>query len=159
MREHYGREPDINRRSLALWMPVSLAVAGVLLWLGLSLHPPGHATSIQDLPASPVMGAMGFGYLLSWAAFAYAIAISTPHDATSRSLFWLSLLLPIAAVIALDYDTPIGALILALGWLATLVLAALRIAQKEPLGGLMFLPLIGSAVASLLLTLTYWWIG
>lgn len=159
MREHFGREPDTDRRSLAFWMPISLVVAGLLLWLGLDLQPPGHATHIQNLPASPVIGAMGFGYLLSWAAFAYAIAISTPHDAATRSLFWLSLMLPIAAVIALDYGIPIGALILALGWLAALVLAALRIAQEEPLGGLMFLPLIGSAVASLLLTLTYWLIA
>jgi hypothetical protein len=159
MREHYGKEPDIDRRSLALWMPLSLAVAAVLLWLGLDLQPPGHAASIQTVPASPMIGAMGFAYLLSWAAFAYGISIGGPHESSTKLLLVASLLLPIAAVLALDYGITIGALLLAVVWLAALTLAAFRIARREPLGGLMFLPLIGSAVTSLLLTLTYWHLG
>ncbi|WP_322629885.1 hypothetical protein [Halothiobacillus sp.] len=159
MREHFGREPDINRRALALWMPISLAVAVLLLWLGFHLSPPGSASSVQTLPASSQMGAVGFTYLLSWAAFAYAASISTPHNTTTRRLLGLSLVLPIVAVVTLSYGIVIGALLLAIVWLGVLVFTALRLAKLEPLAGLMFLPLIGSAVASILLPLVYLAIG
>lgn len=159
MREHYGREPDINRRTLAIWMPISLAVAGLLLWLGLYLPPPGSASSVQTLPTSSQLGAVGFTYVLSWAAFAYAVSISPPHGTRTHSLLVLSLVLPIAAVIALNYGMVIGGLLLAVGWLGVLVFTALRLARLEPLAGLMFLPLIGSAVASILFPLVYFAIG
>lgn len=156
MREHFGREPDINRRALAIWMPISLAVAVLLLWLGFHLSPPGGAGSVQTLPVSSQMGAVGFTYLLSWAAFAYAASISTPHNRTTHNLLGLSLVLPIAAVLALNYSVYILALLLAGGWLGVLVFTALRLAKREPLAGLMFLPLIGSAGGSILLPLIYW---
>lgn len=159
MREHYGREPDVDRKSLAIWMPVSLVVAGLLIWLGLSLQPLGMASSVQGIAASPEIGAMGFTYLLTWAAFAYGVSISTPHNTITRGLLVLSLLAPIAAVLALSYGMTIVALLLAIAWLALLVTAALRLAKLEPMAGLMFLPLIGSAVVSALLPLTYWFIG
>ncbi|MDD4967187.1 hypothetical protein [Halothiobacillus sp.] len=159
MREHYGREPDIDRKSLVIWMPVSLIVAGLLIWLGLSLPPVGISSSVQGIPASPEIGAMGFTYLLTWAAFAYGVSISTPHNTMTRGLLVLSLISPIVAVLALSYGMIIVALLLAIAWLALLITAALRLAKQEPLAGLMFLPLIGSAVASVLLPLTYWFIG
>ncbi|WP_298219746.1 hypothetical protein [Halothiobacillus sp.] len=159
MREHYGREPDIDRKSLVIWMPVSLIVAGLLIWLGLSLPPVGISSSVQGIPASPEIGAMGFTYFLTWAAFAYGVSISTPHNTMTRGLLVLSLIFPIVAVLALSYGMIIVALLLAIAWLALLVTAALRLAKQEPLAGLMFLPLIGSAVASVLLPLTYWFIG
>ena len=115
MREHYGREPDINRKSLAIWMPVSLIVAGL---------PPGIASSVQGIPASPEIGAMGFTYLLTWAAFAYGVSISTPHNTMTRGLLVLSLISPIVAVLALSYGMTIVALLLAIAWLALLVTAA-----------------------------------
>lgn len=159
MREHYGREPEINRKSLAIWLPVSLVVAGLLIWLGLSLPPPGVASSVSGIPASPEIGAMGFTYLLTWVAFAYGVSISTPHTTTTRGLLVLSLALPIIAVLALSHDMTVIALLLAVAWLVVLVITGLRLAKLEPLAGLMFLPLIGSAVASVLLPLTYWFIG
>lgn len=159
MREQYGREPEINRKSLAIWLPVSLVVAGLLIWLGLSLPPPGVASSVQGIPASPEVGAMGFTYLLTWAAFAYGVSISTPHTTATRGLLVLVLALPIIAVLSLSHGMTVVALLLAIAWLAALVITGLRLAKLEPLAGLMFLPLIGSAVASVLLPLTYWFIG
>lgn len=156
MREHFGREPNVNRCALALWMPLSLAVATVLLWLGFNLPPPGAGGSLQTLPASSELGAVGFTYLLSWAAFGYAASISTPHDTRTRSLLGLSLILPIVAVLALNEGLYPVAGLLALGWLGVLLYTALRLGKLEPLAGLMFLPLIGSAGASILLPLIYW---
>jgi hypothetical protein len=77
----------------------------------------------------------------------------------TRGLLVLSLISPIVAVLALSYGMTLVALLLAIAWLALLVTAALRLAKIEPLAGLMFLPLIGSSVASVLLPLTYWFIG
>lgn len=119
MREHYGREPDIDRKSLVIWMPVSLIVAGLLIWLGLSLPPVGISSSVQGIPASPEIGAMGFTYLLTWAAFAYGVSISTPHNTMTRGLLVLSLISPIVAVLALSYGMIIVALLLAIAWLST----------------------------------------
>lgn len=159
MREHYGREPDINRKSLAIWMPLCLVVAGFLIWQSLILPPPGGASRVHGIPISPELGAMAFTYLLAWAAFAYGIAISTPHGKATLSLLVASLLLPIVAALAFNAGMIQFTFLVAIAWLAMLVTSALRLGRLEPLAGLMFLPLIGSAVVSILLPLTYKAIG
>lgn len=156
MREHFGREPQINRHALAIWMPLSLAVAALLLWLGIQTPPPAGAASMQTVPASTEIGALGFTYLLSWAAFGYAASISTPHDLTMRNLLALTLALPISAVVALNHELPITATLSAVGWLIVLAISAFRLGRREPLAGLMLLPLIGSAGAGILLPVIYW---
>ncbi|HSH27742.1 MAG TPA: hypothetical protein VK972_08280 [Wenzhouxiangella sp.] len=148
-------EPTVNRPALALWMIASLAVAVSLLWLGADLHPPG-AESARTLPASPLTGAMGFAFLLAWAAFAYAAAITTPHRGLEHVGLWASLLLPLAIVVLLGAGQSLIALLLAIAWLATLIWTGWRLARREALAGLMVLPVIGSAIASLLLSLTLW---
>ncbi|ANJ66581.1 hypothetical protein A9404_03570 [Halothiobacillus diazotrophicus] len=156
MRERFGREPNINRQALALWMPLSLAVAALLLWLGMQTPPPDGAASVQSIPTSSEIGALAYTYLLSWAAFGYAASISTPHDTMTRNLFALTLVLPVSATAALNHDLPITALLAALGWLIVLAVTALRLGKREPLAGLMLLPLIGSAGAGILLPVIYW---
>ena len=84
---------------------------------------------------------------------------SARRDSGLTGLLVLSLVLPIIAVLALSHDMTVVALLLAVAWLVVLVITGLRLAKLEPLAGLMFLPLIGSAVASVLLPLTYWFIG
>lgn len=148
-------EPVVDRRALAYWMIASLFVAGLLLWQGLGLHPPG-AASARTLPASPLTGAMGFAFLLAWAAFAYAASITTPHPTPERVALIAALALPLAVVFLLGAGLSLTALLLAVVWLAGLIWVTWQLAKREPLAGLMILPVIGSAIASLLLSLTLW---
>lgn len=148
-------EPSVNRSALAMWMPASLLIAALLLWLGAGLHPPG-AASARTLPASPLTGAMGFAFLLAFAAFAYGASITTPHRRTEQAGLWASLLLPLGVVLLLQAEWSIVALLTALVWLIVLIWTAWQLAQRQPLAGLMILPVIGSAIASFLLSLTLW---
>lgn len=148
-------EPTVNRSALVLWMPASLLVAALLLWLGADLHPPG-AASARTLPASPLTGAMGFAFLLAFAAFAYAASITTPHRRTERAGLWACLALPLGVVLLLRAEWSVAALLIALGWLAVLIWTAWQLARRQPLAGLMILPVIGSAIASFLLSVTLW---
>ncbi|MCL7744612.1 hypothetical protein LV476_06575 [Guyparkeria hydrothermalis] len=148
-------EPTVNRSALVLWMPASLLVAALLLWLGADLHPPG-AASARTLPASPLTGAMGFAFLLAFAAFAYAASITTPHSRSERTGLWAGLALPLGVVLLLQAEWSIVALLVALAWLAILIWTAWQLARRQPLSGLMMLPVIGSAIASFLLSATLW---
>ena len=148
-------EPTVNRSALVLWMPASLLVAGLLLWLGADLHPPG-AASARTLSASPLTGAMGFAFLLAFAAFAYAASITTPHTRAVQAGLWAGLALPLAVVLLLQAEWSVIALLTALAWLSALIWTAWQLAQREPLAGLMVLPVIGSAIASFLLSITLW---
>lgn len=148
-------EPTVNRSSLAIWMPASLLIAVLLLWLGAGLHPPG-AASARTLPASPLTGAMGFAFLLAFAAFAYAAAITTPHRPAEQIGLWASLALPLAVVLLLRAEWSLLALLVAVAWLVVLIWTAWQLARRQPLAGLMILPVIGSAIASFLLSVTLW---
>ena len=148
-------EPTVNRAALAVWMPASLVVAVLLLWLGAGLHPPG-AASARTLPASPLTGAMGFAFLLAFAAFAYAAAITTPHRRAEQAGLWASLALPLGVVLLLRAEWSLVGLLVAVAWLAILTWTAWQLARRQPLAGLMILPVIGSAIASFLLSVTLW---
>ncbi len=148
-------EPTVDRAALVIWMPASLLVAVLLLWLGADLHPPG-AASARTLPASPLTGAMGFSFLLAFAAFAYAAAITTPHRRPEQAGLWASLALPLGVVVLLRAEWSVIALLLAGVWMVVLIWTAWQLAQRQPLAGLMILPVIGSAIASLLLSVTLW---
>lgn len=148
-------EPNVDRRALTFWMTVSLVVAVLLLWLGVDIHPPGTAGA-RTLPASPVSGAMGFTFLLAWAAFAYAAAITTPRPGTETGMLALILALPLAVVLLLGAGYSPLALLVAAAWLVVLIWTAWRMARRQALAGLMMLPLVGAAIASLLLSLTLW---
>ena len=99
---------------------------------------------------------MGFTFLLVWAAFAWAAAATAPHPTSERALLGLGLLLPVAVVLLLRAALPVVALLVALAWLATLVAIGWRLARREPMAGIMTLPLIGAAISALLLTITLW---
>lgn len=148
-------EPTVNRPALALWMIASLAVAVLLMWLGADLHPPG-AESARTLPASPLTGAMGFAFLLAWAAFAYAASITTPHPGVEHAGLWASLALPLVIMVLLGAGQSLIALLLAVVWLATLIWTGWQLARREALAGIMMLPVIGSAITGMLLSLTLW---
>ncbi|MFO7581153.1 hypothetical protein [Guyparkeria sp.] len=148
-------EPNVDRRALTLWMTVSLIVAVLLLWLGIDIHPSGTAGA-RTLPASPVTGAMGFTFLLAWAAFAYAAAITTPRPGSETGMLVLILALPLAVVLLLGAGLSPLALLVAVVWLGALVWTAWKMARRQALAGIMMLPLIGAAIASLLLSLTLW---
>jgi len=148
-------EPAVDRAALTLWMPASLVVAVLLLWLGADLHPPG-AASARTLPASPLTGAMGFAFLLAFAAFAYAAAITTPHQRVEQVGLWAALALPLAVVLLLRAEWSVIALLVAVAWLVVLIWTAWHLARRQPLAGLMILPVIGSAIASFLLSVTLW---
>lgn len=147
--------PEADRGALTLWMSASLAVATLLLWLGGGIHP-GEAHWIRTVPTSPVTGAMGFTFLLVWAAFAWAAAVTSPHPAPERALLALALGLPVVVVLLLRADWPVIGLLGALAWLAVLVAVGWRLARREPMAGIMTLPLIGAAVSALLLSITLW---
>ena len=148
-------EPTVDRAALAVWMPASLLVAAALLWLGAGLHPP-DAASARTLPASPLTGAMGFAFLLAFAAYAYAASITTPHRGTEQAGLWGSLALPLGVVLLLRAEWAMIALLIAVAWLAILIWTAWQLAKRQPLAGIMILPVIGSAIASLLLSVTLW---
>lgn len=148
-------EPNVDRRALTLWMTLSLIVAVLLLWLGIDIHPSGTAGA-RTLPASPVTGAMGFTFLLAWAAFAYAAAITTPRPGSETGMLVLILALPLAVVLLLGAGLSPLALLVAVVWLGVLVWTAWKMARRQALAGIMMLPLIGAAIASLLLSLTLW---
>jgi len=147
--------PEADRGPLALWMIISLAVATLLLWLGGGIQP-GGAHWIRTVPTSPVTGAMGFTFLLVWAAFAWAAAVTSPHPGSERILLGLALGLPLAMVTLLRAGWPVVGLLGALAWLAVLVTIGWRLARREPMAGIMTLPLIGAAVSALLLSVTLW---
>jgi len=149
------QNPDVDRSALVLWMVASLLVAIALLWLGGGIHP-GEAHWIRTVSGSPVTGAMGFTFLLVWAAFAWAAAATAPHTASERGLLMLSLALPLIMILLLRADMPVAGLAIALAWLALLIAAGWRMARRLPMAGIMTLPLIGAAISGLLLSITLW---
>ncbi|MGM0516738.1 MAG: hypothetical protein ACQER6_03970 [Pseudomonadota bacterium] len=147
--------PEADRGALVFWMTASLAIAVALLWLGGGIQP-GGTHSIRTVPASPVTGAMGFTFLLVWAAFAWAAAATAPHPASERGLLGVSLVLPLIVILLLRADMPIVGLVIALAWLGVLVASGWRMARREPMAGIMTLPLIGAAITGVLLSITLW---
>jgi hypothetical protein len=149
------QQPEVDRGALAFWMIASLAVAILLLWLGGGIQP-GGAHSIRSLPSSPVTGAMGFTFLLVWAAFAWAAAATAPHPTSERSLLGATLVLPLIVILLLRADMPVVGLVIAIAWLGVLVASGWRMARRESMAGIMTLPLVGAAIAGLLLSITLW---
>ncbi|MGC9456072.1 MAG: hypothetical protein ACP5DC_00990 [Halothiobacillaceae bacterium] len=147
------QEPRVNRESLLFWMPVSIAVALALIWIGLDLSSVGVDT-LQPASRMSLAGAMGFGFLLIWAAYAYAISITTPHDAKLKAQLWAGLILPIVVLALINGAWAVWAMLLALAWLALLLRLAWVFAPREPLAALMLLPLMGSALTAVLFSLT-----
>ena len=72
-------EPTIQRGNLWFWLILSLASALAIIGLGLGLEPRGAAVLRAPLH-SPAAGAFGFGLLLVWAAFAYALSAGGPQE-------------------------------------------------------------------------------
>jgi len=147
------QEPDVNRGSLFFWMPVSLSVGIAILWLSLGLQPAG-AEMMRASELSAVGGAMGFTFLLVWAAYAYAISITTPHKPVERVYLWSGLILPLLIMLLLWQEQALLPFLLGLVWLGVVITTAWGFARREPLAGIMLLPLIGSAFTGILFALT-----
>jgi len=93
-------EPAVDKCQLICWMMISLGVGVAMLWLSLRLQPAG-AEMMRASQIAPLTGAMGFAFLLVWAAYAYAISISTPHDVVELIYIWLGLILPLVVMLLL----------------------------------------------------------
>jgi len=147
-------EPAVDKRQLIFWMVISLSVGVAILWLSLGLQPAG-AEMMRASQISPVSGATGFAFLLVWAAYAYAISISSPHDVVELVYIWLGLILPVVVMLLLlRQGLSLLALLVAVAWLVVVVVCAWQFARRQPLAGIMLLPLIGSAITGLLFSLT-----
>ncbi|MFP4155135.1 MAG: hypothetical protein ACLFQH_03505 [Halothiobacillaceae bacterium] len=143
----------MNRESLLFWMTVSIAVALALIWIGLDLSTVG-VDGMRGGAHTPMAGAMGFGFLLTWAAYAYAISITTPHSVAMKLQFWAGLALPVVVLLLLNAEWPVPAIVIALAWLGLLLRLAWVFAPREPLAAIMLLPLMGSALTAALFSLT-----
>jgi hypothetical protein len=148
-------EPTIQRGNLWFWLIVSLASALAIIGLGLGLEPRG-ATVLRAPLYSPAAGAFGFGLLLVWAAYAYALSAGRAAGSRDLALAALTLGLPLLLMLLWLQDGHALALLVAVGWSASLVVMGIRLFQREAIAGLMVLPIFGASLTGVLLSLTLW---
>jgi hypothetical protein len=148
-------EPTIQRGNLWFWLILSLASALAVIGLGLGLEPRGAAVLRAPLH-SPAAGAFGFGLLLVWAAYAYALSAGRAAGSRDLALAALTLGLPLLLMLLWLRDLNALALLVAVGWSASLVVMGIRLFQREPIAGLMVLPIFGTSLTGMLLSLTLW---
>jgi hypothetical protein len=148
-------EPTIQRGNLWFWLILSLTSALAIIGLGLGLEP--HGASVLRAPLqSPAAGAFGFGLLLVWAAFAYALSAGRAAGNRDLALAALNLGLPLLLMLLWLRDWPALALLVAIGWSASLVVMGIRLFQREAIAGLMVLPILGASLTGMMLSLTLW---
>lgn len=147
------REPDVDRRSLFFWLPVSIFTGLLILWISAGAEFAG-APAMQAGGFAPTTGVMALIFVLMWAAFAYAASITFPHGAVQKRLLWAALLLPVGVMLLLRAEWLAVALVLAVAWLAVAVMLAWRYAPREPLATLMMIPMGVAAFTSILLCFT-----
>jgi hypothetical protein len=148
-------EPTIQRGNLWFWLLLSLASALAIIGLGLGLEPRGAAVLRAPLHA-PAAGAFGFSLLLVWAAFAYALSAGRAAGSRDLVLAALNLGLPMLLMLLWLRDWNALALLVAVGWSASLVVMGIRLFQREAIAGLMVLPIIGASLTGMMLSLTLW---
>jgi hypothetical protein len=148
-------EPTVQRGTLWFWLIISIGSALVLVGLGLGLEPHGAAV-LRAPTGSPAAGAFGFGLFLFWAAYAYAL--SAGRAAGGRDYLLITLNLGLPAVVMLLWLGGLYALatIAAIGWSASLVTMGIRLFVREPIAGLMVLPIFGTSLTAIVLSLAFW---
>jgi uncharacterized membrane-anchored protein len=148
-------EPTIQRGTLWFWLILSLGVALAIIALGVGLEPRGAAVLRAPL-SSPAAGAFAFGLLLVWAAYAYALAAGRAAGSRELTLVGLNLALPLLWMLLLLAGHILPGIVSALAWAISLLVLGVILVQREPLAGLMMLPLFGASLTASLLTLTLW---
>ena len=148
-------EPTIQRGTLWFWLILSLGVALAIIALGVGLEPRGAAVLRAPL-TSPAAGAFAFGLLLVWAAYAYALAAGRAAGSREMTLVALNLTLPLLCTLLLLAGHILPAIVSAFAWALSLLVLGVILVQREPLAGLMMLPIFGSSVTASLLTVTLW---
>ncbi|WP_018140054.1 MULTISPECIES: hypothetical protein [unclassified Thioalkalivibrio] len=148
-------EPNVQRGTLWFWMAISLGVALLIVALGVGLEPAGAAILRAPL-SSPAAGALGFGLLMVWAAYAYALSAGRAAGSQEMGVVILNLGLPVALILLWRAELNALAFFVALGWALTLGGMAMRLFRREALAGIMMLPLIGVSMTAILLSLTLW---
>ncbi|WP_018145631.1 hypothetical protein [Thioalkalivibrio sp. AKL6] len=148
-------EPNVQRGTLLFWMAISLGVALLIVALGVGLQPAG-APILRAPLSSPAAGALGFGLLMVWAAYAYALSAGRAAGSQEMGVVILNLGLPVALILLWRAELNALAFFVALGWALTLGGMAVRLFRREALAGVMMLPLIGVSLTAILLSLTLW---
>ncbi len=148
-------EPNIQRGNLWFWLIISIGAALALVGLGLALEP--HGASLLRAPTgSPAAGAFGFGLLLFWAAYAYALSAGRAAGGRDYPLVALNLGLPLLVMLLwLEGLYPL-ALLVALAWAVSLATMGVRLFLREAIAGLMVLPIFGSSLTAIMLSLAFW---
>lgn len=148
-------EPNVQRGTLWFWMALSLGVALLIIALGVGLEPAGAAILRAPL-SSPAAGALGFGLLMVWAAYAYALSAGRAAGSQEMGVVILNLGLPVALILLWRAELNALAFFVAIGWTLTLGGMAVRLFRREALAGVMMLPVIGVSLTAILLSLTLW---
>ncbi|WP_018949444.1 hypothetical protein [Thioalkalivibrio sp. ALMg11] len=148
-------EPNVQRGTLLFWMAISLGVALLIVALGIGLEPAG-APILRAPLSSPAAGALGFGLLMVWAAYAYALSAGRAAGSQEMGVVILNLGLPVALILLWRAELNALAFFVAMGWTLTLGGMAMRLFRREALAGVMMLPLIGVSLTAILLSLTLW---
>lgn len=148
-------EPDVQRGTLWFWLAISVGVAVLIIALGVGFEPHGAALLRAPL-TSPAAGAMGFGLVMIWAAYAYALSAGRAAGAQEMGVVTLNLALPVALMLLWRAEINAMAFFVALGWAITLGGMGVRLFRREPLAGLMVLPIFGVSITAVLLGLTLW---
>ncbi|WP_018864444.1 MULTISPECIES: hypothetical protein [Thioalkalivibrio] len=148
-------EPDVQRGTLWFWLLISVGVALLIIALGVNLEP--HGAAILRAPlASPAAGALGFGMVMVWAAYGYALTAGRAAGSQELGVVFLNLALPVALIVLWSTEVFALAFFVAFGWALTLVGMAFRLFRREALAGVMMLPIIGLSMTAILLSLTLW---
>jgi hypothetical protein len=130
-------------------------VALAITALGAGLEIRGAAVLRAPL-SSPVAGAFGFGLLLIWAAYAYALAAGRASGGREMALIGLNLTMPLVWMLLLLAGHILPGIVSALAWALSVLVLGVILVQREPLAGLMMLPVFGTSLTAILLTLTLW---
>ena len=148
-------EPTLQRGNLWFWLILSLASALAIIGLGVGLEPRG-APVLRAPLHSPAAGAFGFGLLMVWAAFAYALSAGRAAGTRDLALAALNLGLPLLLMVLWLRGWNALALPVAVGWSASLVVMGIRLFRREAIAGLMVLPILGASFTGMMLSLTLW---
>ncbi len=148
-------EPTIQRGVLFFWLILSVGVAMAMVALGMGLEPAG-APILRAPLGSPAAGALGFGLLMIWAAYAYGLTAGRAAGRGDYALAGLNLGLPLLLMLLWLNGLNGLAFFVALGWSISLIGMGLRLFQREALAALMLLPILGVSLTGILLSLTLW---
>ncbi|MBS0002755.1 MAG: hypothetical protein KFF45_06735 [Thioalkalivibrio sp.] len=148
-------EPDIQRGTLWFWLIISIGAALALVGLGIGLEARGAAV-LRAPAGSPAAGAFGFGLFLFWAAYAYALTAGRAAGGRDYLLVALNLGLPLLVMVLWLEGLFALAIVAAAVWSGSLGAMGIRLFQREAIAGLMVLPIFGTSLTAIMLSLAFW---